>query len=48
MPFLPVIGQWFEFMHPPAAYFVFLEEGVKSFRGSRHFVLRESTLHVSQ
>jgi hypothetical protein len=33
MPFLPVIGQWFEFMHPPAAYFAYLLAVVAAFIG---------------
>ena len=24
LPFLPGIGQWFEFVHPPPAYFAYL------------------------
>jgi P-type Mg2+ transporter len=31
LPFLPVMGQWFEFMHPPAAYFAYLLAVVAAF-----------------
>jgi Mg2+-importing ATPase len=31
LPFLPVIGQWFEFIHPPAAYYAYLVAIVAAF-----------------
>ena len=31
LPFLPAIGQWFEFVHPPATYFAFLLAVVGAF-----------------
>ena len=40
MPFLPVIGQWFEFMHPPAAYFAYLLAVVAAFMVTTELVKR--------
>jgi Mg2+-importing ATPase len=31
LPFLPGIGQWFHFLHPPAAYFAFLAAATAGF-----------------
>ena len=31
LPYLPVIGQWFKFVHPPAAYFAYLLAVVAAF-----------------
>jgi len=31
LPFLPRIGQWFEFVHPSAAYFAYLVAVVAGF-----------------
>jgi P-type Mg2+ transporter len=31
LPFLPGVGRWFEFVHPPAGYFAFLSAVVAGF-----------------
>jgi Mg2+-importing ATPase len=31
LPFLPAVGRWFEFVHPPAGYFAFLAAVVAAF-----------------
>jgi Mg2+-importing ATPase len=40
LPFLPVIGQWFEFVHPPAAYYGYLLAVVAGFLVTTELVKR--------
>jgi Mg2+-importing ATPase len=40
LPFLPEIGHWFEFVYPPATYFVFLLAVVAGFLVSTELVKR--------
>jgi len=40
LPYLPVIGQWFEFVHPPAAYFAYLLAVVAAFLVTTELVKR--------
>jgi P-type Mg2+ transporter len=40
LPFLPGISQWFEFVHPPAAYFAFLLAVVAAFLVTTELVKR--------
>jgi P-type Mg2+ transporter len=40
LPYLPAIGQWFEFVHPPAAYFVYLLAVVAAFLVTTELVKR--------
>jgi Mg2+-importing ATPase len=40
LPFLPVVGQWFEFVHPPAAYYAYLPAVVVAFLVTTELVKR--------
>jgi hypothetical protein len=40
LPYLPAIGQWFEFVHPPAAYFTYLLPVVAAFLVTTELVKR--------
>jgi P-type Mg2+ transporter len=40
LPFLPGIGRWFEFVHPPASYFPFLLAVIAAFLVTTELVKR--------
>ena len=48
LPFLPGIGQWFEFVHPPASYFPFLLAVIAAFLVTTELVKRFFYAHMAQ
>ena len=46
LPFLPGIGQWFEFVHPPAGYFPFLFAVIAAFVVTTEMVKRFFYAHL--
>jgi Mg2+-importing ATPase len=48
LPFLPGIGQWFEFVYPPAAYFPFLFAVIAAFLIATELVKRFFYAHLAQ
>jgi Mg2+-importing ATPase len=47
LPFLPGIGRWFEFVHPPASYFPFLFAVIVAFVMTTEMVKRFFYAHVA-
>jgi P-type Mg2+ transporter len=48
LPFLPIIGQWFEFVYLPASYFVFLLAEVAAFLVMTELVKRAFYAHMAR
>jgi Mg2+-importing ATPase len=47
LPFLPGIGRWFEFVHPPAIYFPFLLVVIAAFLVTTEVVKRFFYAHMT-
>jgi Mg2+-importing ATPase len=48
LPFLPVIGQWFDFVYLPASYFAFLLAVVAGFLVMTELVKRAFYAHMAR
>lgn len=48
LPFLPIVGQWFEFVRPPAVYYVFLLVVVAAFLTTTELAKRAFFAHMGR